>query len=50
VTKEILQTLYSQLYSQRMALVGMIRKPNMVLPEKDCPGICGVGERFSIST
>jgi fructose-bisphosphate aldolase class I len=34
---EILQTVFSQLYTQRVALEGVILKPNMVLPGKDCP-------------
>jgi len=37
VTEEVLRTVFSQLYNQRVALEGMILKPNMVLPGKDCP-------------
>jgi len=36
VTMEVLQTVFSQLYTQRVTLEGMILKPNMVLPGKDC--------------
>ncbi len=37
VTAEVLQTVFSQLYTQRVALEGMILKPNMVLPGLTCP-------------
>jgi fructose-bisphosphate aldolase class I len=37
VTTEVLRTVFSQLYTQRVALEGMILKPNMVLPGKKCP-------------
>jgi fructose-bisphosphate aldolase, class I len=37
VTMEVLRTVFSQLTAQRVALEGMILKPNMVLPGKDCP-------------
>jgi len=37
VTTEVLETVFSQLYTQLVALEGMILKPNMVLPGKDCP-------------
>jgi len=37
VTAEGLRTVFSQLYTQRVALEGMLLKPNMVLPGKDCP-------------
>ena len=37
VTTEVLWTVFSQLSSQRVVLEGMILKPNMVLPGKDCP-------------
>jgi len=37
VTAEVLRIVFSQLYTQRVALEGMILKPNMVLPGKDCP-------------
>ena len=36
VTMEVLRTVFSQLIAQRVALEGMILKPNMVLPGKDC--------------
>jgi len=36
VTAEVLRTVFNQLYTQRVALEGMILKPNMVLPGKDC--------------
>jgi fructose-bisphosphate aldolase class I len=36
-TAEVLWTVFSQLRTQRVALEGMILKPNMVLPGKDCP-------------
>jgi fructose-bisphosphate aldolase class I len=32
VTEEVLQTVFSQLYTQRVMLEGMILKPNMILP------------------
>jgi fructose-bisphosphate aldolase class I len=37
VTGEVLRTLFHQLYTQRVALEGMILKPNMVLPGLSCP-------------
>jgi fructose-bisphosphate aldolase class I len=37
VTEEVLQTVFSQLYIQRVILEGMILKPNMVLPGLTCP-------------
>jgi fructose-bisphosphate aldolase class I len=37
VTAEVLQTVFSLLYTQRVALEGMILKPNMVLPGSICP-------------
>ena len=37
VTEEVLQTVFDQLYSQRVMLEGMILKPNMVLPGMHCP-------------
>jgi len=36
VTEEILRTVFSQLYSQRVKLEGLILKPNMVLPGLTC--------------
>jgi fructose-bisphosphate aldolase, class I len=37
VTEEVLQTVFSHLYTQRVTLEGMILKPNMVLPGLTCP-------------
>jgi fructose-bisphosphate aldolase, class I len=37
VTEEVLRTVFSQLYAQRVTLEGIILKPNMVLPGLDCP-------------
>ena len=37
VTGEVLRTVFSQLYRQRVMLEGMILKPNMVLPGLACP-------------
>jgi fructose-bisphosphate aldolase, class I len=37
VTAEVPRTVFSRLCTQRVALEGMILKPNMVLPGKDCP-------------
>jgi fructose-bisphosphate aldolase class I len=37
VTEAALRTVFSQLYRQRVLLEGIILKPNMVLPGKDCP-------------
>jgi len=36
-TEEVLQTVFDQLYTQRVMLEGMILKPNMVLPGLTCP-------------
>jgi fructose-bisphosphate aldolase class I len=36
VTEEVLREVFCQLYSQRVALEGMILKPNMVLPGLNC--------------
>jgi fructose-bisphosphate aldolase class I len=44
VTAEVLQTVFSQLYTQRVTLEGMILKPNMVLSGKDCPKQASVEE------
>ena len=44
VTEAALHTVFSQLYRQRVLLEGMILKPNMVLPGKDCPGQADVDE------
>jgi fructose-bisphosphate aldolase, class I len=38
VTDEVLRTVFSQLFAQRVMLEGMILKPNMVLP--DWPALC----------
>jgi len=37
VTEEVLQEVFCQLYTQRVALEGMVLKPNMVLPGSDYP-------------
>ena len=37
VTREVLHTVFDQLYSQRVLLEGIILKPNMVLPGLNCP-------------
>jgi fructose-bisphosphate aldolase class I len=37
VTEEILRALFGQLYTQRVALEGLLLKPNMVLPGSACP-------------
>jgi fructose-bisphosphate aldolase class I len=37
VTEQVLRAVFNQLNSQRVMLEGMILKPNMVLPGKDCP-------------
>jgi fructose-bisphosphate aldolase class I len=37
VTEEVLRTVFNQLYTQRVALEGMILKPNMVVPGLTCP-------------
>ena len=44
VTEEVLRAKFSQLYTQRVDLEGMILKPNMVLPGKDCPKQSSVEE------
>lgn len=36
-TDELLRTVFSQLFAQRVTLEGMILKPNMVLPGLSCP-------------
>ena len=43
-TEAALHTVFSQLYRQRVLLEGMILKPNMVLPGKDCPTQASVDE------
>ncbi len=37
VTEEVLQTVFNELYAQRVMLEGMILKPGMVLPGLTCP-------------
>jgi len=37
VTEDVLRTVFTQLYAQRVTLEGMILKPNMVLPGSTCP-------------
>ncbi len=44
VTEEVLRTVFDEIYSQRVALEGMILKPNMVLPGLTCPKQDGVDE------
>jgi fructose-bisphosphate aldolase class I len=44
VTEEVLRTVFSQLYAQRVMLEGMILKPNMVVPGLSCPRQAAVDE------
>lgn len=44
VTEETLQTVFSQLYTQRVELEEMILKPNMVLPGSKCPETASVND------
>jgi len=44
VTEEVLRTVFSQLYTQRVLLEGLILKPNMVLPGLTCLKQEGVDE------
>jgi fructose-bisphosphate aldolase class I len=37
VTENVLRAVFSELYSQRVKLEGLILKPNMVLPGSACP-------------
>ncbi len=37
VTQDVLELLFAQLYTHRVMLEGLLLKPNMVLPGKDCP-------------
>ena len=37
LTEEVLRSVFTQLYAQRVTLEGMILKPNMVLPGLGCP-------------
>ena len=43
-TEDALHTVFNQLYRQRVIFEGMILKPNMVLPGKDCPTQASVDE------
>jgi fructose-bisphosphate aldolase class I len=42
ITGRVLHAVFNQLHIQRILLEGMILKPNMVLPGKDCPHQDGV--------
>ncbi|HEX4055115.1 MAG TPA: class I fructose-bisphosphate aldolase [Tepidisphaeraceae bacterium] len=42
ITGRVLHAVFNQLHVQRVLLEGMILKPNMVLPGKDCPHQDGV--------
>jgi fructose-bisphosphate aldolase, class I len=44
VTEEVLRTVFRQLSAQRVALEGILLKPNMVLPGLECPQQEGVDE------
>jgi fructose-bisphosphate aldolase class I len=44
VTERVLHEVFNQLYKQRVAIEGMILKPNMVLPALNCPLPQGVEE------
>ena len=44
VTEDILRTVFSQIYTQRVMLEGVILKPNMVLPGLTCPHQASVAE------
>jgi len=44
VTQEVLQTVFNQLYRQRVMLEGMILKCNMILPGLSCPNQESVDE------
>jgi fructose-bisphosphate aldolase class I len=48
-TEEVLRTVFNQLNSQRVALEGMILKPNMVLPGLTCPTQASVDEVANIT-
>jgi fructose-bisphosphate aldolase class I len=37
VTDQVLETVFDQLFAQRIHLEGMVLKPNMVVPGKKCP-------------
>lgn len=44
VTEEVLRAVFEQLYTQGVALEGMVLKPNMVLPGLSCPEQPGLDE------
>ena len=44
LTEEVLRTVFSQLYCQRVKLEGLILKPNMMLPGLSCPSQEAVDE------
>ena len=44
VTGRVLHAVFEQLHMQRVMLEGMILKPNMVLPGKDCPDQSTTGQ------
>jgi fructose-bisphosphate aldolase, class I len=44
VTEQVLRALFGQLYTQRVALEGLLLKPNMVLAGMSCPRQAGVDE------
>ena len=44
VTEEVLQEVFCQLYTQRVALEGMVLKPNMVVSGKKCARQASVAE------
>jgi fructose-bisphosphate aldolase class I len=44
VTEDVQRTLFTALYAQRVALSGLILKPNMVLPGEDCPAQASVDQ------
>ena len=44
VTEEVLRSVFNQLYTQGVALEGMILKPNMVLPGLTCPKQVSIDE------
>jgi fructose-bisphosphate aldolase class I len=49
VTERVLQSVFDQLYIQRVVFEGMILKPNMVLPGATCPSQEGVDEVADIT-
>jgi fructose-bisphosphate aldolase, class I len=44
VTGQVLDRVFRALYTQRVSLEGMLLKPNMVVPGKDCPVQASVAE------